>query len=125
MSPLTAGGAAPARARAEPSFDADIAAELARLLDLDRLTAARFRRVGRRHLDAVAPSSLLALRTDVRRWAAWCASGCPRMPARAHDLAAFVDMRAARWRPATLGRVLASLARVHRVLGAPDPTKDD
>jgi hypothetical protein len=46
------------------------------------------------------------------------------VPADAHDVAAFVAARAERWRPATLGRVLASLARVHRVLGLPDPTKD-
>jgi hypothetical protein len=41
------------------------------------------------------------------------------------DIAAFLNARAGRWRPATLGRVLASLARVHRVLGLPDPTKDE
>ena len=128
MSPLIARGAVPvrARARAEPSFDADFAADLARTLHLDRLTAARFRRVGRHYLDAVAPASLLALRTDVRRWAAWCASaGCPCAPAAAHDVAAFIEGRAERWRPATLGRVLASLARIHRLLGLTDPTKDE
>src|SRR5688500_15176575 len=103
MSPLTARGAAPTRTRAEPSFDAAFAAELARLLHPDRLTATRLRRVGRHYLDAIAPASLLALRTDVRRWAAWCASaGCPCMPADAHDLAAFVGGRARCWRPATL-----------------------
>jgi integrase len=128
MSPIIARGAAPTRAlaRAASPFDAAYAAELARLLHLDPLTAARLRRVGRRHLAAIAPSSLLALRTDVRRWAAWCASaGCPRMPAHAPDVAAFLDARGRRWRPATLGRVLASLARAHRVLGCPDPTKDE
>jgi integrase len=126
MSPLIARGTVPTRTRVELSFATDFAADLARLLHLDRLTAARFRRVGRHHLDAVAPSTLLALRTDVRRWAAWCASaGCPHMPADAHDVAAFVAARAERWRPATLGRVLASLTRVHRLLGLPDPTKDE
>jgi hypothetical protein len=126
MSPLLARGAAPTRTRTEPSFDADFAAELARLLHLDRLTVARLRRVGRHYLDAIAPASLLALRTGVRRWAVWCASaGCPCMPADASDLAAFVGVRARRWRPATLGRVLASLARVHRILAFPDPTKDE
>jgi integrase len=128
MSPLIVRGAVPirTRARAEPSFAADFAADLARLLHLDRLTATRFRRVGGHYLDAVAPSSLCALRTDVRRWVAWCASaGCPYMPADAHDVAGFVATRAERWRPATLGRVLASLARVHRLLGLPDPTKDE
>jgi hypothetical protein len=68
MSLVIARGTVPpgTRVRAEPSF----AADLARLLHLDRLTAARSRRVGRRDLEAIAPSSLLALRTDVRRWAA-------------------------------------------------------
>jgi integrase len=128
MSPLLARGAAPVhpRARTEPFFDVAYAAELARLLHLDPLTAARFRRAGRRHFEAIALSSLLALRTDVRRWAAWCASaGCPHTPARASDVAAFLDARGRRWRPPTLARVLASLSRVHRVLGLPDPTKDE
>ena len=127
MSPLAARGVFPPRAcaRSESTFNAGLAADLAQLLHLDALTKARRRRVGRRHLEAVAPASLLALRTDVRRWAVWCASaGCPHLPAHPHDVAAFLEMRAARWRPATLGRVLASLARVHRALGFPDPTKD-
>ena len=126
MPPSIARGAVPtySPARTTRSAGADCAADLARLLLLDPAAAARFVRLGRRSFDAAAPSSLLALRADVRRWRDWCVSvGCRRrLPARPRDVAAFVDARAERWRPATLERVLSSLARVHRVLGVADPT---
>jgi hypothetical protein len=112
-------------ARAASSDGARYAADLAALLLLDRAATARFGRLGRRTFDAAAPTSLLALRTDIRRWRDWCVSvGCRRrLPARAIDVAAFVDARADRWRPATIERALSSLARLHRMVGASDPTK--
>jgi hypothetical protein len=102
------------------------AIDLAHLLRLELSTAARFVRLGRRSFDAAAPSSRRALCTDLQRWTEWCRSvGCRPLPARPRDVAAFVDARAERWRPATLARVLSSLARVHRVLGVPDPTRHE
>lgn len=106
----------------------DLAVDIAGLLHLSAEAAARLTRIGRRYARSVAPSTLRALRTDVRRWTAWCRAQTPwrpTLPARPEDLAAFVDAHAARWTPATLRRVLASLARVHRVLGLADPTKDE
>jgi site-specific recombinase XerD len=105
---------------------ADLASDLAGLLHLDPAAAARLTRIGLRYRDSVAPSTLRALRTDVRRWTTWCTLvRATSLPARPQDLAAFVDAHGERWTPATLRRVLASIARVHRVLGLTDPTKDE
>jgi len=119
--------AAPPPPRApELPFVADLATDLAGLLHLGPDAAARLARIGVRYRDSVAPSTLRAIRTDVRRWTRWCALvRTASLPARPQDLAAFVDAHAERWTPATLKRVLASIARVHRVLGLPDPTKDE
>ena len=105
-----------------------LAVDVAGLLHLGPDAAARLARIGRRYEQSVAPATLRALRTDVRRWTTWCRAQAPRrlpLPARPEDLAAFVDAHAERWTPATLRRCLASLARVHRVLALADPTKDE
>jgi integrase len=105
---------------------ADLAGDVAGLLHLGPEAAARLARIGLRYRDSVAPSTLRAIRTDVRRWTTWCRLvRTGSLPARPMDLAAFVDAHADTWSPATLRRVLASIARVHRVLGLPDPTKDE
>jgi site-specific recombinase XerD len=105
---------------------ADLAGDVAGLLHLGTDAAERLARIGLRYRDSVAPSTLRAIRTDVKRWTRWCALvRISILPARPQDLAAFVDAHAERWTPATLRRVLASIARVHRVLGLADPTKDE
>ena len=112
----------------EPPIVGDLAADVAGLLHLGPDAAARLARISRRYEASVAPATLRALRTDVRRWTAWCRAQTPRrstLPARPEDLAAFVDAHADRWTPATLRRCLASIARVHRVLALTDPTKDE
>jgi site-specific recombinase XerD len=104
----------------------DFTADVAGLLHLGPAEAARLARIGMRWRDSVAPSTLRALRTDVRRWTSWCRlARTASLPARPQDLAAFIDSHAERWTPATIRRVLASIARVHRVLALPDPTKDE
>lgn len=113
-------------ATADVSDPADLAGEVARLLYLDPAAAARLARIGRRYERAVAPATLRALRTDVRRWTAWCRrERRSPLPARPEDLAECLDAHAGQWAPATARRWLASLARVHRVVGLPDPTKDE
>lgn len=124
----TPGGAPPDAPPDAPPLVGDLAADVAGLLHLGPDAAARLARIGRRYEQSVAPATLRALRTDVRRWTAWCRAEAPRratLPARPEDLAAFVDAHADRWAPATLRRCLASLARVHRVLALADPTKDE
>ena len=109
-----------------PPLVGDLAGDVAGLLHLGPEAAARLARIGQRYQDSVAASTLRALRTDVRRWTGWCREARrPSLPARPEDLAAFVDAHAERWTPATLRRCLASIARVHRVLGLVDPTKDE
>jgi integrase len=116
----------PSQPAADATTGAGLAGDVASLLLLGPDAAARLARIGQRYQDSVAPSTLRALRTDVRRWTTWCAeSKATSLPARPQDLAAFVDARADQWTPATLRRVLASIARVHRVLGLADPTKDE
>jgi integrase len=110
----------------EPDLVHAFAGDLVALLRLAPDAAARLARIGARYRDSAAPSTLRAIRTDVRRWTGWCALvRTASLPARPQDLAAFVDAHAERWTPATLRRVLASVARVHRVLGLADPTKDE
>jgi integrase len=110
----------------DPALVSDLAGDVAGLLHLGADAAARLQRIGLRYRDSVAPSTLRALRTDVRRWTTWSAAAkVSSLPARPQDLAAFVDARSSQWTPATLRRVLASIARVHRVLGLADPTKDE
>ena len=122
------GTTAPDPESAIPDSALGLAVDVAGLLHLGPDAAARLARIGRRYEQSVAPATLRALRTDVRRWTTWCRAQSPRrlpLPARPEDLAAFVDTHAERWTPATLRRCLASLARVHRVLALADPTKDE
>jgi len=125
-SPAAPAGPDATSAAADLPLVADLTGDVAALLHLAPDEAARLVRIGLRYRDSVAPSTLRALRTDVRRWTTWCTTTrSVSLPARPQDLAAFVDAHAERWTPATLRRVLASIARVHRVLGLPDPTKDE
>jgi integrase len=111
----------------EPAGDVTaLVADVARRLHLAPDEAARLVRLSRRSERALAPGTVRALRTDIARWVAWCAeAGRLPLPARPQDVADFLEARAAQWSPATLRRVLAALARLHRVLGIADPTKDD
>lgn len=103
-----------------------IALDIGALLYLTPERAEQLARSGRRFAAAAAPATLRALRSDLRQWVAWCREARrPSAPARADDVAAFVEARAATWAPATLRRVVASVARVHRVLELPDPTKHE
>ena len=103
-----------------------LVADVARRLHLSEEQAARLVRLSRRSERALAPGTVRALRTDVARWVAWCtAARRLPVPARPQDVADFLEARAATWSPATLRRVLAAIARVHRVVGVADPTKDE
>lgn len=105
---------------------AAIVADVARCLHLSDDEANRLARLSRRSQEALAVSTVRALRTDVRRWVAWCAEArrLP-LPARPQDVAQFVDDRTSLWRPSTLRRVMAAIARIHRIVGVNDPTQDE
>ena len=78
-----------------------------------------------RHAEgAVAANTERALKADSRIFADWCASiGRKSLPAEAETVAAFVDAMGETRKPATVGRYLATIARMHRAADQPDPTK--
>ena len=85
----------------------------------ERLAATAARVAGAR-----AANTLRALRADLALWTRWCrAARRLPLPARATDVAAFVDAHALTRAPATLRRYVASVAALHRAAGVPDPTK--
>lgn len=85
----------------------------------ERLAATAARVAGAR-----APNTLRALRADLALWSRWCrADRRLPLPARAADVAAFVDAHAVARAPATLRRYVASIAALHRAAGVADPTK--
>jgi hypothetical protein len=123
-----------------------LALDVAALLYLSPAEAARLARIGSLYREgAAAPATLRALRTDVRRWSAWCrAERRPTLPARPADLAAFVlaagsgrtparrpARRRLRRRRRLPGRRPRSAAVSRRspactaCSASPDPTKDE
>ena len=81
----------------------------------------------RTYAAAAAPNSLRALRSDVEAFDLWCRRrGEPALPASPSQIAAWLSARAAEGAaPASLNRYRASLARAHRLLDLPDPTRDE
>lgn len=86
--------------------------------------AERLAATAQRVAGARAANTLRALRSDLTLWTRWCRSArrLP-LPARAADVAAFVDAHAVARAPATLRRYVASVAALHRAAGVEDPTK--
>jgi integrase len=73
---------------------------------------------------AYSPNTERALRSDTAVFGAWCADrGLSPLPATSDALAAFVDDQAASKAPATIRRYVASIAKMHKAAGLPDPTK--
>ena len=75
---------------------------------------------------AIAPNTVRALRADTAIFAAWCAEFFHEsLPATPDTVTAFIDAMAEIKAPATVKRYMASIARLHRVAGLEDPTKDE
>lgn len=76
---------------------------------------------------ALSPHTLRALVSDLDAFDLWCCrQGTPALPASPALIAHYLQARAGQGaKPASLGRYKASLARIHRLLGLPDPTADE
>lgn len=74
---------------------------------------------------ASSPHSIRALKSDLEAFDLWCRrQGLASLPATSEQIAAYLEARAQEGaRPASLGRYKASLAKIHQLLGLPDPTK--
>ena len=72
---------------------------------------------------AYSENTIRAYSTGFRRFAEWCAlvDQAP-LPATSDTVAAFVEAMSMEWAPATIENRLASIARVHRMLGHVSPT---
>ena len=69
-------------------------------------------------MGALSENSERALRSDLRRFAAWCNEhGVRAMPASAETIAAYVEAMGRERAPATVRRYLASIAAAHRAQG--------
>lgn len=65
-----------------------------------------------------------ALRSDLARFAAWCAErGLRPLPARAATVATYIEEAAADRTPATVRRYLSSIASAHRAAGEENPAE--
>lgn len=113
--------------RLAPDAAADLAVRaFAESLHLSPEVADRLVGTQRRLRAARSKNTLRALRSDLGVWTAWCdAERRLALPARAADVAAFVDAHAALRAPATVRRYLASVAALHRAARLTDPTKDE
>lgn len=74
---------------------------------------------------ASSPHSIRALKSDLEAFDLWCRrQGVAALPATSAQVAAYLEARAGEGaRPASLSRYKASLAKIHQLLGLPDPTK--
>jgi integrase len=81
----------------------------------------------RAYAAAAAPNSLRALRCDIEAFDLWCRRRSePALPASPAQIATWLSARAAEGAaPASLNRYRASIARAHRLLDLPDPTRDE
>lgn len=79
----------------------------------------------RKSLEARAPASVKALANDMACYAGFCVrAGGLGLPATEARIVAYIeDCERRELKPATVGRRLASLAVVHGLLGAPNPTR--
>ena len=74
---------------------------------------------------ASSPHTLRALKSDLEAFDLWCRrEGRIALPASPETVADYLDARAGEGRkPASLGRYLASIAKIHQLLDLTDPTK--
>lgn len=74
---------------------------------------------------ASSPHSIRALKSDLEAFDLWCRrQGLAALPATSSQVAAYLEVRAGEGaKPASLSRYKASLAKIHQLLGLPDPTK--
>ncbi|TCM23827.1 tyrosine-type recombinase/integrase [Novosphingobium sp. ST904] len=74
---------------------------------------------------ASSPHSIRALKSDLEAFDLWCRRlGLAALPATSSQVAAYLEARAGEGaKPASLSRYKASLAKIHQLLGLPDPTK--
>lgn len=75
---------------------------------------------------ASSPHSIRALKSDLEAFDLWCRrTKRIALPATPEIVADYLDARAGQGgKPASLGRYRASIAKLHQLLGLPDPTKD-
>jgi len=75
---------------------------------------------------AYAPSTMRSYRADVEAFEAWCASeGLEPFPAEVRTLCRFLEDQGTQKAPSTVRRRLCAIRKVHRLLGLPDPTRDE
>lgn len=74
---------------------------------------------------ASSPHSIRALKSDLDAFDLWCRrQGLAALPATSPQVAAYLEARGQEGaKPASLSRYKASLAKIHQLLGLPDPTK--
>ena len=72
---------------------------------------------------AYSENTIRAYSTGFRKFSEWCTRvGQEPLPATPDTVAAFVEAMSIEWTPATIENRLASIARVHRMLGHTSPT---
>lgn len=75
---------------------------------------------------AYSHHTLRGYETDMNQFEIWCTGrGLIPLPAAPGTLVVFVNEEGQRLLPSTLGRRLCAIARIHRLLREPDPTKDE
>lgn len=76
---------------------------------------------------ASSPHSIRALKSDIEAFDLWCRrQGLAALPATSSQVAAYLEARGQEGaKPASLSRYKASLAKIHQLLGLPDPTRTE
>jgi integrase/recombinase XerD len=75
---------------------------------------------------AYAPSTIRAYYDDVRAFVDWCEShGVESFPAEIGAVCSFVEDQGRRLVPTTVRRRLVAIGKLHRLMGLPDPTRDE
>jgi Site-specific recombinase XerD len=75
---------------------------------------------------AYSDHTLRGYAADMQQFELWCSShGHIALPASPETLVAYVNEEAQRLLPSTLGRRLCGIARIHRLMRHPDPSKDE
>jgi integrase/recombinase XerD len=75
---------------------------------------------------AYAPATIRAYYDDARAFVDWCAvRGLTSFPAEVHAVCAFVEEQGRRLVPTTVRRRLVAIGKLHRLMGLPDPTRDE
>jgi integrase/recombinase XerD len=75
---------------------------------------------------AYSKNTIRAYRADFQQFEEWCAErGAASLPASPEVIAAYVVALSTERTPATIGRRVAGIARVHRLFGYPNPASSD